>query len=145
MFHFIDPKKKYKVLIENTTFPSDEYAVSSQLRFHGFDPDKGIIKPTPSKGMAPTMEEIIQTIEENHQDLSLILLGHVNYLTGQKFDLKRIVEVANKYEIKVGLNLAHGAGNIKLDLHDLGVDFAVWCTYKYLNSCARRDGRTFYP
>ena len=127
-------KEKYKVLIENTTFPSDEYAVASQLRFHGFDPDKGIIKPTPSKGMAPTMEEIIQTIEENHQDLSLILLGHVNYLTGQKFDLKRIVEVANKYEIKVGLNLAHGAGNIKLDLHDLGVDFAVWCTYKYLNS-----------
>ena len=78
------------------------------------------------------MDELIQTIEDNHQSLSLILLGHVNYLTGQKFDLKKVVEVANKHEIKVGLNLAHGAGNIKLDLHDLGVDFAVWCTYKYL-------------
>ena len=128
-------KKRYKVLIENTTFPSDQYAVNSQAKYHGFNPDDAVIEFKPSSGrMSPTDDEVIQTILENKDELALVMLGNVNYLSGQKFDFEKIVKVAHENDILVGFNLAHGAGNIELKLHDWNVDFAVWCSYKYLNS-----------
>jgi len=128
-------KQKYKILIENTTFPSDQYAVNSHAKFHGFDPDVAVIEFSPSdKRMSPTDDEVIQTILENKDELALVMLGNVNYLSGQKFDFEKIVNVAHEHDILVGFNLAHGAGNIELKLHDWNVDFAVWCSYKYLNS-----------
>jgi kynureninase len=126
-------KKRYKILIEKNTFPSDKYAVDSQARFHGFDPQKAIIE-LPSNLMTSTTEQIISTIEVHADELALIMLGNCNYLSGQNFDMEKIVKVAHQHNILVGFNLAHGAGNIKLKLHDWQVDFAVWCSYKYLNA-----------
>lgn len=133
---FYRPKgNRHKILIEHGTFPSDKYAVDSQARFHGFDPAKAIIQAGPRSGeWTLRTEDLLQQIEDHRNDLALVLLGQCNYLTGQAFDVPRIVETAGRYGIPVGLNLAHGAGNLKLDLHNSGVDFAVWCSYKYLNS-----------
>ncbi len=126
---------RYKILIESNTFPSDKYAVASQARFHGYDDKDAIIEFKSSNGdlIIPTVD-IIDTIEKNKDILALILIGQPNYLTGQAFDLDPIIEMARKYKIPIGLNLAHGIGNLNLDLHALNVDFAVWCSYKYLNS-----------
>jgi len=133
---FYRPKKeRFKILIENNTFPSDKYAVDSQARFHGYDPSKAIIQFDPkSHDMVVSDEEIERTILENKDSLALIMLGNVNYLSGQRFNFEKIVKLAHDNGILVGFNLAHGAGNIELKLHDWKVDFAVWCTYKYLNS-----------
>jgi kynureninase len=124
--------KRYKILIENNAFPSDQYAVDSQVRFHGFEPKDAIIE---LKGN-PTVDEdlILQTIEKNKDELALVMLGNVNYLSGQAFDVAAIVALAHKYKIPVGFDLAHGVGNLEFSLHDHDVDFAVWCSYKYLNS-----------
>ena len=128
-------KERYKILIENNTFPSDKYAVDSQARFHGNDPSKAIIQFYPkSHDMVVSDEEIERTILENKDSLALIMLGNVNYLSGQRFNFEKIVKLAHDNGIMVGFNLAHGAGNIELKLHDWNVDFAVWCSYKYLNS-----------
>jgi len=128
-------KERFKILIENNTFPSDKYAVDSQARFHGYDPSKAIIQFDPSShDMVVSDEEIEKTILENKDSLALIMLGNVNYLSGQRFNFEKIVKLAHDNGIMVGFNLAHGAGNIELKLHDWNVDFAVWCTYKYLNS-----------
>jgi len=128
-------KERFKILIENNTFPSDKYAVDSQARFHGHDPNKAIIQFDPkSHDMVVSDEEIEKTILENKDSLALIMLGNVNYLSGQRFNFEKIVKLAHDNGIMVGFNLAHGAGNIELKLHDWNVDFAVWCSYKYLNS-----------
>ncbi len=128
-------KERFKILIENNTFPSDKYAVDSQARFHGHDPSEAIVQFDPqSHDMVVSDEEIEKTILENKDSLALIMLGNVNYLSGQRFNFEKIVKLAHDNNIMVGFNLAHGAGNIELKLHDWNVDFAVWCSYKYLNS-----------
>lgn len=136
MVSFYRPtKSRYKILIEKGAFPSDQYAVASQADFHGFDPKEAILELTPRQGEETLRTEDIESFIEKHGDeIALILLGTVNYLTGQAFQVPRIVDVAKKKGCKIGLNLAHGAGNLVLNLHDWEVDFAVWCSYKYLNS-----------
>jgi kynureninase len=136
MVSFYRPtKKRFKILIENNTFPSDQYAVDSQAKFHGFDPKEAIIELTPnSSGMTVDTESILDTIEKNKDSLALVMLGNSNYLSGQSFDFEKITKKAHENDIPVGFNLAHGAGNLLLNLHDWDVDFAVWCSYKYLNS-----------
>ncbi|MEZ4872038.1 MAG: kynureninase [Bdellovibrionales bacterium] len=136
MVSFYRPStSRYKILIENTTFPSDIYAVKSQARYHGFDEASAVVelRPTPSK-LTVNTDSILQQIDELGESLELVMLGNCNYLTGQAFDMKAITEKAHAVGAKVGFNLAHGTGNIVLTLHDVGCDFAVWCSYKYLNS-----------
>jgi kynureninase len=133
---FYTPKQtRYKILIENNTFPSDKYAVDSQARFHGFDPKDAIVELRPRpREKAVRDEDVLQQIEDLGDSLALIMLGNCNYLSGQNFDMQAITKQGHKVGAKVGFNLAHGAGNIEMHLHDWNVDFAVWCSYKYLNS-----------
>ena len=136
MVSFYQPTKtRYKIVIESDAFPSDKYAVESQLRHHGFDDREGLILWEPRKGEELLHYEDLEAILESHGDeIALIMIGGVNYYTGQYFDLKRITELGHKYNCIVGFDCAHGAGNVELNLHNSGADFAVWCTYKYLNS-----------
>lgn len=135
MVSFYRPTKaRHKILIESNAFPSDQYAVKSQARFHGLDPMESVLelKPRPDEQTFRT-EDILQLIEKEGEQIALVLLGDVNYLTGQAFDVATITKAAHAKGCPVGLNLAHGAGNLYLQLHDWDVDFAVWCSYKYLN------------
>lgn len=136
MVSFYKPTKtKFKILIENNTFPSDRYAVDSQSRFHGFDPANTIVELNPRPGEIHVREEdILSQIAALGDSLALVLLGNCNYLSGQYFDFKKINDAAHKVDAIAGFNLAHGAGNLYLELHNWNVDFAVWCSYKYLNS-----------
>lgn len=136
MVSFYKPtQKRYKIVIEADAFPSDKYAVESQLRHHGFDAKEGLILWKARKGEELTDYHDLQTILETQgDDIALVMIGGVNYYTGQFFDLKRITQLGHKYGCMVGFDCAHGAGNVELNLHDSGADFAVWCTYKYLNS-----------
>ncbi|MEZ4797339.1 MAG: kynureninase [Flavobacteriaceae bacterium] len=136
MVSFYQPtKKRYKIVIESDAFPSDKYAVESQLRHHGFDDNEGLILWKPRQGEELLRYEDLEQILENQGDeIALIMIGGVNYYTGQYFDLKRITQLGHKQGCMVGFDCAHGAGNVQLNLHDSGADFAVWCTYKYLNS-----------
>jgi kynureninase len=136
MVSFYRPTKtRYKILIENNTFPSDKYAVDSQARFHGFDPSLAVVelKPAPGKKTVEP-EEVIAQINALGDSLALVMLGNCNYLSGQRFNFKEITAAAHKNGALCGFNLAHGAGNLALTLHDDNVDFAVWCSYKYLNA-----------
>lgn len=136
MVSFYKPTKtRYKILIESDAFPSDKYAVESQLRHHGFDDKEGLILWKPRKNEELLRYDDLETIlNEQGDTIALIMIGGVNYYTGQFFDLKRITELGHKQGCNVGFDCAHGAGNVPLNLHDSGADFAVWCTYKYLNS-----------
>ncbi|WP_347372991.1 kynureninase [Aequorivita sp. Q41] len=136
MVSFYQPTKtKYKIVVESDAFPSDKYAVESQLKFHGIDPKEGLILWKPRKGEDLCRYEDLEKIMENHgNEIALLMIGSTNYYTGQSFPLKKITELGHKNECLVGFDLAHGAGNIQPNLHDTGADFAVWCTYKYLNS-----------
>ncbi len=136
MVSFYRPtKKRYKILIEKNAFPSDQYAVKSQISFHGISVEKGLIELMPRKGeLTLRTEDILKVIETEGEEIALIMLGGLNYYTGQAFDMKRITAVGHKMGCTVGFDLAHGAGNLDLKLHDWKVDFAVWCTYKYINS-----------
>lgn len=136
MVSFYRPiKERYQIIVEGGSFPSDKYAVDSQARFHGFDPKEAIVELWPRQGEKLLRhEDIIDKINESGNKLALVMLGNVNYLTGQAFDLQKIAEAAHKRGAFAGTNLAHGAGNLHLKLHDWGLDFAVWCSYKYLNS-----------
>lgn len=127
--------QRFKILIEADAFPSDIYAVKSQLLFHGYNPDEALIimKSKSDHPFIPT-EEIEELIEEEGDSIALILLGGVNYYSGQAFQMQRITAAGHKKGITVGFDLAHAVGNIELSLHDWGVDFACWCSYKYLNS-----------
>ena len=136
MVSFYKPtEKRHKIIIEGDAFPSDIYAVESQIKHHGLSPATSLIKLTPRDGESAIRTEDIQTIIEREGDeISLIMLGGVNYYTGQVFDFENITKLGHAKAINVGFDLAHAAGNIKLELHKWGVDFAVWCSYKYLNS-----------
>lgn len=124
---------RHKILIEDHAFPSDQYAVTSQIRFHGYDPGTSLIQPHSSSAVIPTeaMEDLIQ---EEGPSIALILLGGVNYYSGQAFDMARIARAGHAQGCVVGFDLAHAAGNVYLQLHDWNVDFAAWCSYKYLNA-----------
>ncbi len=136
MVSFYQPTEtRYKILIESDAFPSDKYAVESQLRHHGYNDKEGLILWKPRENEELLRYEDLEAILETHgNEIALIMIGGVNYYTGQFFDLKRITELGHKHGCIVGFDCAHGAGNVVLNLHDSGADFAVWCTYKYLNS-----------
>ena len=136
MASFYQPtKEKYKIVIESDAFPSDRYAVESQLKFHGFDAQEGVVTWQPREGEELLrIEDLEQIVAEQGDEIALLLIGGVNYYTGQYLDLKRIAEIGHSKQCFVGIDLAHGAGNVAPQLHDSGVDFAAWCTYKYLNS-----------
>lgn len=136
MVSFFKPNpKRYKILIEADAFPSDKYAVESQLRHHGYDDKEGVILWKSRTGEELANYDDLEAILEQHgKDIALIMIGGVNYYTGQFFDLKRITKLGHHYGCTVGFDCAHGAGNVPLNLHDSGADFAVWCSYKYLNS-----------
>lgn len=126
---------RHRILIEAGAFPSDRYAVASQASFHGFDPDKSIVEATARPGEATLRtEDIVDFLAREGESVALVLFGDVNYLTGQAFDVACLTRAAHAAGALVGLNLAHGAGNLALELHDWDVDFAVWCSYKYLNA-----------
>lgn len=136
MVSFYQPtSERFKIIIESDAFPSDKYAVESQLKFHGHDPKDSLILWEPREGEELCHFEDLEKIMETEGDqVALLLIGSTNYYTGQSFPLKKITELGHRHGAKVGFDLAHGAGNIQPNLHETGPDFAVWCSYKYLNS-----------
>ncbi len=136
MLSFYRPSgTRYKILMEAGAFPSDQYAVETQVRMHGLDPEDAIIEITPAPG-AHLIEDIdiINGIKEAGDSLALVMIGGVNYYTGQFFDLEGITKAAHSVGAYCGFDLAHAVGNVPLQLHNWNVDFACWCSYKYLNS-----------
>ena len=136
MVSFYRPtQERYKIVMEAGAFPSDQYAVESQVRWHGIDPADAIVEIEPRAG-ADTLRtpDIIETIEREGDKVALVLFGGVNYYTGQFYDLPAIAAAAHRVGACAGFDLAHAAGNLPLHLHDWDADFAVWCSYKYLNS-----------
>ena len=136
MVSFYRPTKiKYKIICESKAFPSDQYALESQVKFHGFDYDDAVVEIAPRTGEHNIRtEDILAAIEQHKESLALVMFGGVNYYTGQVFDMKAITSAAHKAGILCGFDLAHAVGNIELQLHNWDVDFACWCSYKYLNS-----------
>ena len=136
MVSFYQPSKtKYKIIIESDAFPSDRYAVQSQLSFHGFDPEEALIEWKPKEGKELLeLEDLKSILDSQGDEVALLLIGGVNYYTGQYLDIKKIAELGHAKKCMVGIDLAHGAGNIQPNLHNSSIDFAAWCTYKYLNS-----------
>ena len=125
---------RYKILCEPNMFPSDLYILQSQIKLKGFNPDDAIVFiPVDEYGVVLS-DELYSTIESHKDNLALIFIGGVNYYTGQVFDIPKITEIGHAYDIMVGFDLAHAVGNVELKLHEWGVDFAAWCSYKYLNS-----------
>jgi kynureninase len=126
--------QRYKIVIEGDAFPSDRYAIESQLRYHGFDPVSSLIelKPRPSESVI-RQEDIEALLEREGPSIALVMLGGVNYATGQLFDMQAIARAGHEQGCVVAFDLAHAAGNIPVKLHDWDVDFSVWCGYKYLN------------
>ena len=125
---------RYKIIMEAGAFPSDQYAMETQVKWHGFDPADAIIEICPRDGERLIREEDILTAIDRHKDsLSLVLFGGINYYTGQLFDMQSITAAAHRAGALAGFDLAHVVGNVPLRLHDWDVDFAVWCSYKYLN------------
>ena len=136
MVSFYQPTKtKYKIVVEADAFPSDKYAVESQLKFHGFNSEDGLIlwKPRDGEDLC-RFEDLEEILQEQGDSIALIMIGSTNYYSGQSFPLKKITQLGHSHSCMVGFDLAHGAGNIQPNLHESGADFAVWCTYKYLNS-----------
>jgi kynureninase len=136
MVSFYRPtSNRYKIICEEKAFPSDQYMFQSQVNFHGYKPEDVIMEIKRREGEHNIrLEDVLAKIEEVGEELALVLIGGVNYYTGQVFDMKTITEAGHKQGAYVGWDLAHAAGNIKLELHDWNVDFAAWCSYKYMNS-----------
>jgi kynureninase len=127
--------QRFRIITEAGAFPSDQYALETQVRFHGLDPDQVIVELAPRPGehtLRP--DDILASIREHGPQLALVMMGGINYYTGQAFDMAAITRAGHEAGARVGFDLAHAAGNILLALHDWQVDFAVWCTYKYMNS-----------
>ena len=136
MVSFYRPTKdRYKIIIETDSFPSDIYALESQIKHHGYSVNDSLIKLTPRDGESSIRtEDISEIIDREGNEIAVIMLGGVNYYTGQVFDFETITKLGQDKGIVVGFDLAHAAGNVNLELHKWNVDFAVWCSYKYLNS-----------
>ncbi len=136
MVSFYNPTpERHKIIIESDAFPSDKYAMESQIRQRGFNPDDSLILWQPREGEDLCRYEDLEAIVQEHGDsIALLLIGNTNYYSGQFYPIKKITELGHKNGSKVGFDLAHGVGNIMPELHENGPDFAVWCTYKYLNS-----------
>lgn len=133
-----------KILMEDPAFPSDTYAVKSQIAHHGLDPKAALTLTSPQKGaFTVSRPDVLELIDQHKDQLALILIGGVNFFTGQRFDIPQIAKAARDYGIVVGIDLAHAVGNVPLSLHDWGVDFAVWCSYKYLNAGPGAVGGAF--
>jgi len=126
---------RYKIIMSGSEFPSDRYAVESQIRLHGFDPEQAMIEIQPEPGASwLKTEQIVSAIREHGDTAALVLFSGVHFYSGQFFDLGAIAAAAHEAGAKVGFDLAHAVGNVELALHDWNADFAVWCSYKYLNS-----------
>lgn len=136
MVSFYQPtEKRFKIICEEKAFPSDQYLLQTQVKFHGFNPAEAIVEVKRREGEHNLRnEDIIAKINEVGDALALVLIGGINYYTGQVLDMKAITDAGHKVGAFVGWDLAHAAGNIKLDLHDWNVDFAAWCSYKYMNA-----------
>lgn len=136
MVSFYQPKgKRVKIVCEEKAFPSDQYLIQTQVKFHGLNPEDVIVEVKRREGEHNLRnEDIVATINEVGDELALVLIGGINYYTGQVLDMKTITEAGHKVGAFVGWDLAHAAGNIKLELHDWNVDFAAWCSYKYMNA-----------
>ncbi|MGB5944095.1 MAG: kynureninase [Leeuwenhoekiella sp.] len=136
MVSFYRPtEKRYKIIIESDAFPSDSYAVKSQIHQRGFDPEASLLLWKPREGEdLCRFEDLEKLMQEHGHEVALLMIGNSNYYTGQKYQIKKITELGHRHGAFVGFDLAHGVGNIDADLHENGPDFAVWCTYKYLNS-----------
>lgn len=145
LISFYQPtRERYKVLMEAGAFPSDQYAIETQCRFHGLDPDEAIIEIAPQPGRHTIgTAEILRCIEENRDNLALVLLSGVQYYSGQFFEIEPITRAAHEAGAYAGWDLAHAIGNVPLSLHKHQVDFAVWCSYKYLNSGPGGTGGLF--
>lgn len=136
--------KRFKIISEAKMFPSDRYLLETQVRHHGFDPDEAIIEISPREGEHLINEDdILAAIEENADELALVFFGGVNYFTGQLFDMEKLTKAAHQVGALAGFDLAHAVGNVPLEMHNWDVDFAAWCTYKYLNSSAGNVGGIF--
>lgn len=136
MVSFYNPTpQRHKIIIESDAFPSDKYAVESQIRQRGFDPESSLLLWQPREGEELCRYEDLEALVQEHSDsIALLLIGNTNYYSGQFYPIKKITELGHNHGSKVGFDLAHGVGNIMPNLHENGPDFAVWCTYKYLNS-----------
>jgi kynureninase len=135
MVSFYRPtQERHKIVIEKGAFPSDRYAVESQIKFHGFDPSESLIEIEPRPGEATLRpDDIVERIEKEGETIALVMFAGVNYYTGQAFKMREIAAAAHKVGAYAGFDLAHAAGNIQLEMHDWDADFAAWCSYKYLN------------
>ncbi|GAB2825933.1 kynureninase [Ferruginibacter profundus] len=136
MVSFYRPtKQRYKIICEAKAFPSDQYAMESQVKYHGFSYEDAVIEISPRAGeYAIRTEDILSAIKQHSDSVALVLFGGVNYYTGQFFDIQKITAAAHAAGAVAGFDLAHAAGNVELRLHDWNADFACWCSYKYLNS-----------
>ena len=136
MVSFYRPtSKRYKIICEEKAFPSDQYMFQSQVKFHGYDPTDAIVEVQKREGENHwRTEDVIAKINEVGDELALVLIGGVNYYTGQVFDMQEITKAGKLAGAFVGWDLAHAAGNVELKLHDWDADFAAWCSYKYMNS-----------
>ena len=135
MISFFKPtKEKYKIIIDTPSFPSDKYAVQSQLKLNGLDPEKDLIEiSTLKNNKCISNEEMLDSIQSNIDCVAMIMISGVNYYTGQLYDIESITDLAHKNNCIIGLDLAHAAGNVDLKLNQWNIDFAAWCGYKYLN------------
>lgn len=142
MASFFQPKgHRNRIIIENNAFPSDRYAVRSHLAWRGIDPEEGLV--VLGRGDLLSTEEVEQYLEVEGDRVALLLMSGVNYYSGQRFDMRRIVEASHAAGCMVGFDLAHAAGNVELDLHAWNADFAAWCSYKYLNAGPGGPGGVF--
>lgn len=136
--------ERHAILIEAGSFPTDRYAVESQVRFHGFDPANALIElESDEPNGTISLDAIERTLAEHGSRIALVMLPGIQYRTGQAFDLAAITRLANRHGCMVGFDLAHAVGNLPLQLHDSGADFAIWCSYKYLNGGPGAVGGAF--
>ena len=137
-------ERRYKIISEARMFPSDRYLLETQVRYHGFDPRDAIVEISPREGeWTIRTEDILEAVDANADQLALLFFGGVNYFTGQVFDMPALTGAAHAVGAVAGFDLAHAAGNILLALHDWDVDFAAWCSYKYLNASPGNVGAIF--